>query len=74
MKDMFISSYTNKKDVEKFSIGVTKEFLFSLYSLDKNAYEEFFDGISDHIENQNVNISEDKIEEFTNFLKLYFSF
>ena len=74
MKDVFISSYTNKKNVEKFSIGVTKEFLESLYYLEKNAYEQLFDQISEHIDIEIDDSFDDKFSEFTNFLKIYFSF
>ena len=73
-KDVFISSYKNKKDEEKYSIGVSKEFLFSLYSLNQKAFEDLFDQISDHIEKSEVEISEEKISKLTDFLKLYFSF
>ncbi len=72
MKDIFVSSYTNKKNEEKYSIGVTKEFLSSIYSLEKHAYEQLFDQISEHLERGQV--SEEKIDEFTKFLRLYFSF
>ena len=73
-KEIFISSYKNKKDEQKFSIGVTPVFLQSLYSLEKEAFEELFDQISDHIEKSEVEISEEKISKLTDFLKLYFSF
>lgn len=72
-KNIFISSYRNKKDEQKFSIGASKEFLLSLYSLDKEAFEEFFDQISENVAEE-IEISEEKIDKLTDFLKMYFSF
>ena len=74
MKDIFVSSYKNKKNEEKFSIGVTKDFLKSMYSLEKNAYEQLFEQISQYLEIDDIEVSEEKIEEFKDFLMLYFSF
>tara|TARA_Y100000816_G_scaffold273808_1_gene240489 strand:- start:654 stop:878 length:225 start_codon:yes stop_codon:yes gene_type:complete len=74
MKDIFVSSYKNKKNEEKFSIGVTKDFLQSMYSLEKNAYEQLFEQISQYLEIDDIEVSEEKIEEFKDFLMLYFSF
>ncbi len=72
-KDFFLSSYTNKKGEEKYSIGVTKEFLRSLYNLDEASFEEMLDSFSLHIDETDDTPDDEKIEQFSNFLKKYFS-
>ena len=72
-KDYFLTDYTNKKGEKKYSIGVSKDFLSSIYNLDTNSFEEMFDSFSEHINEDEESPNDQKIQEFTNFLKTYFS-
>ena len=60
--------------MRKNLVLVTKDFLQSMYSLEKNAYEQLFEQISQYLEIDDIEVSEEKIEEFKDFLMLYFSF
>tara|TARA_A100001011_G_scaffold393036_1_gene481922 strand:+ start:101 stop:328 length:228 start_codon:yes stop_codon:yes gene_type:complete len=72
-KELFLSSYTNKKGEEKFSIGISKNYLSSLYSLDTKSFEELFDALSENVPEDFQTPDEDKIDGLQNFFKSYFA-
>jgi hypothetical protein len=72
-KEVFLSSYTNKKGEEKHSLGISKSFLNSIYSLETDAFEQVLDALAEHIDDDLVLPNEEKIEELLNFLKSYFA-
>lgn len=71
-KDLFLSNYTNKKGEEKFSLGMSKQFINSLYELDTASFEQLLDVLSDNLEVTSAP-DEVKVDKLKEFLINYFS-
>lgn len=71
-KELFLSDYTNKKGEKKYSLGMSKNFINSLYELDVEAFEQLFDLMSEQLE-ISTTPNEEKVERLNKFLQEYFS-